>query len=284
VNEEILADWGESLEELKFDLDKLYPAVQTGLNTAVNAAIPDVVDFVLGHLYKQLFKGQLRGMIYEVTGNGPFQSIDLFGWFDKFGLYWSGDTEPPNLGYIVIGREYFEEEYLKDALETNYSIHTSFIYEFYSQEDFINFWLFGVEANYYPGDPRIESHPGLTYLASLGDYPWPWPSTDDEPGSGGYLNEYYMQEKHPLLERFGYTVSAKERLTQRERRKRLDTALTVQHNPLSLQEVVEHIAYLIKRSKRRHDNKMVQAIIKWEKDLDYLHQKYYKKQFRWPSL
>ncbi|MCI0397382.1 MAG: hypothetical protein L0322_20940 [Chloroflexi bacterium] len=281
MNEEVPAGGNKFREELKFDLDVLHSAAQTALNAAVSVVTPFVVELVLNHLIEQMFKGRLTGMIDQVTGNSPFQAEDLLEWFDKFGLLWTLDL--PRKGYVIIGREDFDKELLQEALEVSYSTEYDFVAEFYSQEDFLNFWLFGVETNYYPGDPRIADHPGLSYLASLGDYPWPWPATEAKPGSG-YLNEYDMLEKHPLLERFGYTVSAKAGLSQRERRKKLDTALTTERDPLSLREVVNHIAYLIKRSKRRHDDKMAQAIAKWEQDLDYLRQKYYKKQFRWPSM
>lgn len=262
-------------------------------NSEVNQ-LSQLLSFItashLENFYKKIFEGEiLPWQVWLVTGSGPFDEQHLLGLCTKLGLYcdeefWNLDDiffpEDAPL-FVIIGRNNFDKEELKNLLETfvsNDVINRIFI----SQEDFINYWFFNIEPNYYPGDSRINDHPGLRYLAELGkEYPWPWPSTEASLAEGEF-DDSELEGEHPLKSRFGYNVNAKIGLTGTQRHKILDQALTAQIEPLELKDVVYHIGWLVRTRKNMRNPKLKPALSKWENDLEYLRKKYYKTQFQWP--
>lgn len=225
-----------------------------------------------------LFQGHIARQKIGFTGNGPYTSYDLGGLVLKLDGYVAHEDELNDLHMFIIGREYFDEEELEQALTYDYDSNINFM----AQEDFLNFVLFGVEPNYHRGDPRIDCHPGLSYLASLG-YEWPWPSTEIM-GSGGTYewDTDHWSEESPLRARFGYSVAKSIGLTARQRQRILERALTTKNDPLDLYQVAYHIAWLIRSSKWAEDGRYDDAIAKWEEDLDYLKRTFYDDSFRWP--
>jgi hypothetical protein len=88
--------------------------------------------------------------------------------------------------------------------------------------------------------------------------------------------------KHELRAIYGYSVDAREGLSMAQRQQCLRKAVA----GLGLRTTAEHIAWLIKNAKRRHDDHMHNAIEKWEDDMDWLHDTFYKKsihRFIWPK-
>lgn len=238
-----------------------------------------------------LFPGRLeQRQVFAVTGNGPFAEEDLISLMERGG--WYAFEEVETLGdldsygdvsyyYLIVGREDFNESFLDWALE-ELEADPGYIV-FLSQEDFLNNWLFGRYEPYTRLDMRIYEHPGLRYVAEHSGPNWPWPSTEPDPSSGGELDTNGWRLVHPLKGRFGYTVGSQEDLTDAERRRRLDKALTTHDNPLTLQEIANHIAWQARSRKKQDAQKFARAIARWESDLAYLKEKYYKRDFAWPE-
>lgn len=254
--------------------------------------------YIIDFFYEEVFKGSIRPrQVLDVTGDSPFPGEQLklllrrLG-FDEYvapdGNLWednkvySSTTYPEPPLFVIVGRENFDKNILQMALSDWFEegiTNTKFL----SQEDFINFWFFGTQPHYAPNDPRIENHPGLKFLASFSEYSWPWPSTAAFPNTGNleYIN---FDPEHILKSKYGYTVAKKPGFNDKERQAILDKA--VRENVLSFQEIVEHIARLVRSRKLFQKNNPRSnyelAISKWETDLDYLKKAYYQKQFKWP--
>lgn len=248
-----------------------------------------ILRILTQELQAQIFQGKVfPGQVYEVTGSGPFPEDALIDLVSKFGLYFlpehfETDREQFQSYYVVVGREAFDENFLESLLDEN-DMEQEERYIFLSQEAFLNYWLFGIETRYVPGDPRIDEHPGLRFLSSVGMEIWPWPSTELFPITlvNGDVETGTWRTKHILKQRFGYSVAKNAGLSAPQRQRILDTALTTRDNPLELKAVAEHLAWLARMNKRRRDARYAEAIAKWEEDLAYLKSKYYRHQFSWP--
>lgn len=130
-------------------------------------------------------------------------------------------------------------------------------------------------------------------------YPFRWPTTDANPGTGGIASQHWLEEG--VLKEMGYQVgsvkgiskSARERILKEIFSGPLPPAFPPEHlrewsEPLSpgrLQKMAECIAAFARNANRRRDSKMSNAIRDWESDLEFLHEEYYvgKFWFAWPS-
>ena len=267
-----------------FDFSKFDEAFKRERHRMLRHAAQDVLDYIFPNRVEQ-------GQIYAVTGAGPFLAADLQGLFERAGFYQSEEVERLSEldfledfiseFYMVVGREGFDTGLLDWALEQLAAEPGSLIV--LSQEDFLNDWLFGRYQPYTRNDPRVWEHPALKYLAEHSGPRWPWPSTEPEPSLGGEVDTNGWRTVHPLKARFGYTVGSIENLSDQERRRRLDKALTTSDNPLTLAQVVNHLAGQARLKKRITSRDYSEAIAKWERDLAYLKEKYYRNQFFWPA-
>lgn len=262
---------------------------------SVESVFEKYVEYFVESFYRRIFKGKiLPRQVYRVTGDNPFPAHELRKLLQKLGLdeftapdgaewdYIEAVQPIPDVvvpAFAIVGREGFDEEALRGLLR-DYREEGIEYFLFFSQEDFLNYWLFGIKPNYVPGDVRIENHPGLKFLASASDQTWPWPSTEANSGINEFDDSNLSQE-HPLKARFGYSVQVNGP-TDSERQKILDSALTASDNPLSLYEVVTHITWLVRTRKNMKRRNFESAIAKWETDLAYLKRTYYHKQFKWP--
>ena len=251
-----------------FDFDAFDEAFKHERHRMLRFAAQDVLDHIFASRVEQ-------GQIFAVTGDGPFQEIDLQALFERAGFYQTEEVERlseldfledfvPEF-YMVVGREEFDTDVLDWALEQLAAEPGTLL--IFSQEDFLDHWLFGNYEPYTRNDPRVWSHPALTYLAEHSGPRWPWPSTEPQPSFGGEVDANGWLKEHPLRARFGYTVGSKENLNDQERRRRLDKALTTPDNPLSLSEVVNHLAGQVRLKKRDTSRDLSEAISKWERDL-----------------
>jgi hypothetical protein len=237
-----------------------------------------------------LFPGRLQQQhVFAVTGSGPFLESDLLAMLERGGWYEGPSADAlmnvedhPFISeyYLIVGREDFDEGLLDWVIEALRESPDSLL--ILSQEDFLNDWLFGRYEPYTRLDMRIDEHPGLRYVAEHSGPNWPWPSTEPEPSPPGELDTNGWLLVHPLKGRFGYTVGTQEDLTDAERRRRLDRSLTTPHDPLTLYDVAHHIAGQARLRKKQDPQKYARAIARWEGDLAYLKQKYYKRDFVWP--
>jgi hypothetical protein len=238
----------------------------------------------------QIFLGSVgRGQVLDLTGEGPFGETDLIELGLMMGVF-SGylidsiedaSDELDAFGFliVVVGRVDFATGFLDWVLDQLATRPGSI--RVLSQEDFLNYWLFGEYERYTREDPRVWDHPALTYLAENSGPRWPWPSTDTVPSLGGDLSTEGWTNEHPLKGRFGYTVNARVGLTDAERHRILDHALTTADDPLNLYDVAHHIGWLIRSNRKAQRFKV--AITKWERDLDYLKVTYYQNNFFWPT-
>ena len=240
----------------------------------------------------QIFRGSMRkGQIHDFDGSGPFDEEDLRDLAELLGMLnpylidditdLEDELEEYGFFYIVVGRSDWDTEFLDWVLEQ--LGHSPGSIQVLSQEDFVDYWLFNRYTPYSRDDPRVWEHPALKYLAEHSGPRWPWPSTEPEPSVGTEVNAGGWRKVHPLKARFGYTVSSIDNLSDQERQRCLDLALNAPSNPLTLLEVVNHIAWQARWRKRNQSRDYAEAIAKWERDLAYLKQRYYRNQFRWPE-
>ncbi len=123
-----------------------------------------------------LFWGKTVG----VTGSGPYDEMAIERIATLEGAV-VGDSDIWQTNQMVIvGREAFDEDYLMKSVE--FGLDEGFTCRYLSQEDFWDYWLGGEETAYYAGDPRIASHEGLSFIASIG---FKWPSIEVVQGYGG---------------------------------------------------------------------------------------------------
>lgn len=241
-------------------------------NDRLNAAISDLVGGAIRGALSDLFTGNLEGQCIFPTGDGPFADDDLWTLTQKMGVACHDDL-PDEGVLVVLGRENFDTAVLDEWAVSD----TALPFDFCSQEAFLNLWLFGVKPDYYPGDPRIDEHPGLSYVAER-SIEWPWPSTEVS-GIGDYAwDTDHWSEESPLRANFGYSVSAQSGLSGPERRRILDRAV----RSLPLHQVAHHIAWLARMNKGRDDDRYALPVAKWEEDLAYLKSTYYDGSFGWP--
>lgn len=236
-----------------------------------SAALAELLNSSIRSAYAAIFTGDLQGQLMYPTGDGPFAAQDLLALAERIGVALEDDAPDEGI-LLVLGRENFDTSILDMA--TSPGDPTS--YDFCSQEAFLNLWLFGVRPDYYPGDPRIADHPGLSYVAER-SIDWPWPSTR-------YLGESTLQpdtesweESSRLREEFGYNVR-KNGPGRAMRRRILDKAVPL----LSLEWIANHLAWQVRMAKGRDDERYDKSISKWEEDLAYLKSTYYDGGFVWP--
>jgi hypothetical protein len=149
-----------------------------------------------------------------------------------------------------------------------------------SQEAFWDLWLWDECMPYYKGDPRIEEHPGLSFLASIG---FKWPTIQEVQGIGTIDNTKTWNTESILRSKFGYHV--RKHLSKKTRRMRLQNAVTAPDG-LELKIVADHIAFLIRLNRGKADESLEGALGRWKSDLAWLEEHYYDNsiyQFKWPS-
>lgn len=176
-----------------------------------------------------------------------------------------------NIDIIVIGQQNFDTAFLR------YSLPLSQSFEYMAQEDFLNLLGNGEYPKYRHGDQRIKEHDGLSYLASIG---FRWPSTEvvlsSEPSQSN--NSTQLREKSELSER-GYSVARDVSLLDRR------LALIRCVNELGLELVAVKIAWFARNRKRQQRDSQLEAIRRWEEDLQWLKSHYYDNSgyiFTWP--
>ena len=223
-----------------------------------------------------LFWGETVG----VTGSGPYDEVVI----EKIAALEGaivGDADIWQTNQlIVVGREDFDEEYLEASID--FGLEHGFACRYLSQEDFWGYWLGADETTYYAGDPRIRDHEGLSFLASVG-FKWPSIAAVERYGGTGDLAGRF-REQHELKRFFGYSV--RQGISAEERRQRLKRAIRQPPSGLGLKAVAEHIAGMTNLALSRGDDRMDEAVGKWESDLEWLRQRYYlsrRHSFLWPD-
>jgi hypothetical protein len=253
--------------------------VDPPLNTSIIFAktlgsLETIIKSTAIEVIQQLFKGSLSNRMVCLTGNGPFLARDLGEFLKRIGA-WNDFAVPPAKYkgdyFVVVGRSEFHQQYLQQiVVSTNPP-------EFLAQEDFLNLLLCGRQAVYFRDDPRIEEHPGLAYLATIG---FRWPSTYATPGNYDLNGTEDWDGESILKKKYGYNV--KKGTSATYRRSALKKAI---EEKVEFKNIVDHIAAMIRLHKRRRDKKMEGAIDRWSEDLKWLKEVYYDNssyRFVWP--
>jgi len=141
----------------------------------------------------------------------------------------------------------------------------------------------------------VQGHPAFEYLL---DQEFPWPETTFEDGPPATIGEGFDGEdaSSPLY-KMGYSVAQQVALSQSERYQYLNETYQEENLPWCisdaymedwgepnsrkrLRRIAWHLHLMTKRLKR-HDK----AVTRWESDLNWLKQNYYKPihRFRWPT-
>jgi hypothetical protein len=241
---------------------------------------PDVVERIESNLqyYREVYNAKkLASQIVGVTGEGPLESIEVRQLVEKNGGFATGSDIWQADQIVVIGREQFDKEYLRESIRVG--LNCGFTCAFMSQEAFNNILQRDEYPVYHHRDPRIREHPGLSFLASIG---FKWPSTDAFAGGHGEPGAVGWNETSTLKALYGYNVDRNTPVSVRQ----LALNRAIRPDALGLRRVAEFIAWLIRLNKQRHDDLHQAAIDRWEDDLNRLRVSYYENsihRFIWPS-
>jgi hypothetical protein len=252
------------------------PTVAPDVFSSRGRNLEHLIGQTRGEVRRQFFAGQIVGH----TGRLPFESSDIeklirrLGGIPGFDGLWQAQQ------LMIIGRERFDPVYLKRSVQVGMQHGFECIY--ISQEALTGLLQFGALPGYYRGDSRIRDHAGLQCVANFG---FVWPITDVSGLSSDTDSEKpgEWRTHHELVSVYGYRVDARTGLTLAERQERLRWAVA----GLGLRCVAEHIAANIQLAKNRRSANMENAIDKWEDDLDWLYERFYKNSlhaFVWPKV
>jgi len=221
------------------------------------------------------FQTDIEDYVICCTGYGPFKESNLDELLKKLGAKLDNSQTPwDEVDYIIIGRDGFDENYLRQAVKQDADI------VFISQEDFINLLLFGEFEEYSRDDKRVLNHEGLSFLSSIG-FQWPSTDYDDSDDDEEDFSTGELAEVSEIKEQYGYHVQAGNTLYNRQ------NSLRRAVNGIGLKKVANHIAFLIHMNQRRNDSKMSHAVKCWREDLEWLKREFYQKgggRFIWPRV
>lgn len=226
---------------------------------------------VTENTHAKLFAGAIAKQVVMLTGDGPFKKDNLVDLLKKLdAILFTEQIDLTKVTFVVVGTEEFDKRLLRKALDGAKKA------QFVSQEEFLNHLLFNQESKYYQGDPRINMHQGLSYLASIG---FKWPVLNESPISRDHRkpNTNHLN-KESLLYQMGYNVA--QSTTKTQRRQALRKA--VEAPDIGLKDAAYHIA-----SQWRLHSSHLEARKKWKSDLDWLYREYYQNRnyhFGWPTI
>jgi hypothetical protein len=219
---------------------------------------------------------KLENQTFIVTGNYPLEERGV----ERIIRLEGGTLDPlktwPEKAIIVIGRQDFDEDFLLRSINVRHA--HGFKFDYLSQEAFFEFWLDGILPDYFEGDPRIEEHEGLSFLASVG---FEWPTISDIQGLGTLDDSVSWNKMSLLASEFKYR--ARKGISERTRRKRLANAVTAPDG-LGLEVVANYLAFFIRLNRNKWDCQ--DAVEKWTSDLGWLYDTYYQNsiyRFSWPT-
>ena len=230
-----------------------------------------------------------------LIGDGPWPIDNFTDLLSDLGFeVWQSGCKS-NIEVVIVGRENWSKPVIDGQIEERDGDSL----RIYPQELFI--LLLAIQA-----DPLVfadtdallkfvDGHPVFEYLFSQ---EFPWPETTFEDGPPATIGEGFDGEdaSSPLY-KMGYSVAQQVALSAMKRREVLDETYAEENLPwcisdeymedwgqpnsrTRLRRIAWHLHLMTKRF-RRH----AEAVSRWESDLDWLKQTYYKPihRFRWPT-
>ena len=226
-----------------------------------------------------------------VVGEGPWGGDDFQSLLQdrQFEVYRDGYAEQVEV--LIVGRTGWNEETLIHQIECRDGKRL----RVYSQELFGIALMLGIDPlDSEDRDPLfriVENHPAFDFLLGQ-EFPWP----EYQPGTGGGEFTQSGVDHSPLFE-LGYSVAKNRALSIQERRSCLADAMTSDDLPRVLSDEymeewgeassrkrLHRIAWHIRMCTRTH-NQHDEAVGKWDADLLWLKNNYYRPfmRFTWPK-
>lgn len=241
------------------------PVSEEDISIIINAIRAIEVDLAATEIDWEI-SCQLQNKIMQ--GNGDTQMLRIKDIIEEI-------LSP--ISIIVVGQHNFNRDFLTYILPfacRNPKLNVM------SQEDFLNYMYdFSDWHPYRRNDQRIENHPGLKFLASIG-FEWPeivWrnPSSSDQ--TPGHISNWSTKSR--LKSQFGYSASAN--ISVQARREALASAIYV----MGLEEVA---TFLINHLINNYQNvsSHQDAVPRRQEDAEWLKATFYDSsyhRFIWPG-
>ena len=230
-----------------------------------------------------------------LVGDGPWPIDNFTELLQEIGFeVWQNGCDA-DIEVVIVGRENWSESVIDAQIEERYGESL----RVYPQELFV--MLLAMQADPLEiADPEsllkfVDGHPVFEYLFNQ---EFPWPENAFEDGPPATIGEGFDGEdaSSPLY-KMGYSVAQQVALTPSRRHDLLEETYAEESLPWCisdeymedwgeansrkrLRRIAWHLHLMTKRF-RRH----MEAVARWESDLDWLKRTYYKPihRFRWPS-
>lgn len=230
-----------------------------------------------------------------LVGDGPWPIDNFTELLQEIGFeVWQNGCDA-DIEVVIVGRENWSESVIDAQIEERDGESL----RVYPQELFV--MLLAMQADPLEiADPEsllqfVDGHPVFEYLFNQ---EFPWPETAFEDGPPATIGEGFDGEdaSSPLY-KMGYSVAQQVALTPSRRHDLLEEAYAEESLPWCisdeymedwgdansrkrLRRIAWHLHLMTKRFKRH-----MEAVARWESDLDWLKRTYYKPihRFRWPS-
>jgi hypothetical protein len=230
-----------------------------------------------------------------LVGDGPWPIDNFTELLQEIGFeVWQNGCDA-DIEVVIVGRENWSESVIDAQIEERDGESL----RIYPQELFVILLAMQVDPLEI-ADPEsllkfVDGHPVFEYL--LGQE-FPWPDTVFKVGPPETLGmDFKGEDASSPLFKIGYSVAQRVSLSPSKRHELLDETYAKDKLPwcisneymkdwgeansrMRLRRIAWHLRMLTKRSKRH-----IEAVARWESDLDWLKQTYYKPihRFRWPS-
>ncbi len=230
-----------------------------------------------------------------LVGDGPWPIDNFTELLQEIGFeVWQNGCDA-DIEIVIVGRENWSESVIDAQIEERDGESL----RIYPQELFVA--LLAMQADPLEiADPEsllkfVDGHPVFEYLFNQ---EFPWPETAFEDGPPATIGEGFDGEdaSSPLY-KMGYSVAQQVALSPSQRHDLLEETYAEEHLPWCisdeymedwgeansrkrLRRIAWHLHLMTKRFKRH-----MEAVARWESDLDWLKRTYYKPihRFRWPS-
>ena len=211
-----------------------------------------------------------------LTGDGPFKKEEIAFILRKCGVY-KYNLRPRANDVIILGRKKYDYSRLKKFGKNSPIKHG----RVFTQESFMRYLIFGEDYNVNEIIKNAIRHQGIEYLKKLSGKEFPWPEINYDSAGIKKLIAIEWSDESELRRLTGYSVAG-EHATARIRRAQLRKGVGL----IGLENVARHIARQLRQKLSRIDADYTKALLKWEDDLEWLYNTYYKYekyQFPWSS-